>query len=126
MSFFDEDPFEDIVREFFGEGKQRTSSSRRVVKSEKEERTVDYIEEGKIVYFVFELYGYSKEDLNIKAGNGFVEVEAKKKVFDGVEEYLISKLKKGVLIRKEVPNLKVKKYDWTFSNGILEVKIETK
>ena len=46
MGFFDDDPFENIVREFLGEARPRTSSSRDFIKSEKEERAVDYIEEG--------------------------------------------------------------------------------
>ncbi|MCR4327443.1 MAG: Hsp20/alpha crystallin family protein [Nanoarchaeota archaeon] len=126
MGFFDEDPFEDIVREFFQENRSRTSSSRNSVKSEKEERIIDYIEEDKNVYFVFEIYGYSKDDLKVEVGRDFVEVKANIKDTEGIQDYLIPKLKKGVVLKKEVPGLKIKKYDWTFNNGILEVRIETK
>ena len=86
MGFFDEDdndPFESIVREFFeGTKPSRTSSSRDLIKSEKEERIIDYIEEGNKVYFVLELFGYSKKDIKVDVGKGFVEVEAKKKDMD--------------------------------------------
>lgn len=128
MGFFDDDndPFESIVREFFQGAKPRTSSSRNFLSSEKEERVIDYIEEGNIAYFVFELYGYNKEDIKVEVGKGFVEVNVKKKNLDNVQDYLINKLSKGTTIRKEVPGLKVKKYEWTFNNGILEVKVEKK
>jgi len=130
MGFFDEDdndPFESIVREFFeGTKPSRTSSSRDLIKSEKEERIIDYIEEGNKVYFVLELFGYSKKDIKVDVGKGFVEVEAKKKDFEGVQSYLISKLSKGTKIKKNISNLKFKDYNWTFNNGILEVEIETK
>lgn len=129
MGFFDEDndPFESIVREFFQEARPgRTTSSRDLIKSEREERVIDYIEEENTTYFVFELFGYSKEDLKVEAGKGFVQVFARRKNFENVQDYLIPKLKKGMEIKKEIPELKVKKFEWTFNNGILEVKIEKK
>ena len=129
MGFFDDDndPFESIVREFFQESRPaRTTSSKDFLKGEKEERTIDYIEEDKKVYFVFEIYGYSKSDIKVEVGKGFIEVEARKKNFDGVQDYLIPKLEKGIKIKKNLPGLKVKSYEWTFNNGILEVEIETK
>ncbi len=126
MGFFDDDPFDSIIKEFFQESKPRTSSSRDVVKSEREERAIDYIEEDDKVYFVFEIYGYSKKDISVEAGKGFVEVNAKKKNLDGVQSYLAGKLEKGIKIRKNIPNLKIKRYSWTFNNGILEVEVETK
>ena len=60
MGFFDDDPFEEILRDFFSEGRQRTSSagSKKIIKSEREERIIDYIEEEDYVYFVFEVPGY--------------------------------------------------------------------
>ena len=129
MGFFDDDndPFESIVKEFFqGTRPARTTSSRDFLKSEKEERVIDYIEEGKTIHFVFELFGYNKEDIKVEAGKGFVEVEAKKKNMEKVQDYLVNKLSRGMKIKKEVPGLKVKKYKWTFKNGVLEVEVEKK
>ncbi|MBS3084527.1 Hsp20/alpha crystallin family protein [Candidatus Pacearchaeota archaeon] len=126
MGFFDDDPFESIVREFFGEAKPKTSSSRGLIKNEREERYVDYIEEDRKIYFIFEIYGYSKKDISVNIGKEFVEVEAKKKDFENVQHYLISKLKKGIKIKKEISGLKTKNSEWTFNNGILEVEIEKK
>jgi len=129
MGFFDEEDnsFENIVREFFEETRPgRTSSSRDFLKSEKEERFIDYIEEENFAYFVFELFGYSKEDIKVEIENGFVELIAKRKNLENVQDYLIPKLSKGMKIRKKITGLKIKKYGWTFKNGILEVKVETK
>lgn len=126
MGFFDDDPFDSILKEFFQESRPRTASSRNVVKSEREERIIDYIEEDGKVYFVFELYGYSKKDIKIDTGKGFIEVEARRKNSEGVQPYLRAKLEKGIKIRKDIPGLKIKKYDWTFNNGILEVAAEEK
>ena len=72
------------------------------------------------------MYGYSKEDVEVKVGKGFVEVSAKKKNFEDIRDYLVKKLEKGIYLKKEVPGLKVKNYKWTFNNGILEVEINTK
>ncbi|NCN51618.1 Hsp20/alpha crystallin family protein [archaeon] len=128
MGFFDDsnDPFESIVREFFQEARPRTTSSRDLIRSEKEERVIDFIEEDGVSYFVFEIYGYSKEDIKVNVGKGFVEVQAKKKDFENVQDYLINKLSNGITIKKEIPGLKVKDYSWDFKNGILEVRVKTK
>jgi HSP20 family molecular chaperone IbpA len=128
MGFFgDDDPFDSIIKEFFQETTgPRTSSSRDVVKSEREERMVDYIEEDDKAYFVFELYGYSKKDISINISKGSIEIVAKKKELNGVQSYLAGKLEKGIRIRKNLPNIKIKKYDWTFNNGILEIEAQIK
>lgn len=129
MSFFDDesDPFDDIVREFFGERKPRTRSAGNVVRGEKEERIVDYIEEKDYVYFVFEIPGYSKEDIEVELNDNILEVNASKKKLENVQDYLTSKLKKGAYFKKTIPEkIKVKNFEWTFNNGILEVKLKRK
>jgi len=124
---FGDDFFEEIEKAFFGENvRPRTSSYGDMIKGEREERTIDYIEEGDKVYFVFELFGYSKKDIKVDIGKNFVQVEAKKKNLGSTRDYLIDKLSKGVFIRKEIPKFKFKKFNWTFNNGILEVVINKK
>ncbi len=121
---FGDDFFEEIEKAFFGENvKQKTSSYGDVVEGEREERIIDYIEEENKIYFVFELFGYLKEDIKVNVGKNFVQVEAKKKNLSSTRDYLVSKLSKGIFIRKEIPKFKFKKFDWTFNNGILEVTI---
>lgn len=127
MSFFDEDPFEEIMREFFGERKPRTSSARGVVRGESEERVIDYIEEEDYVYFVFELNGYLKKDIVVEINKGELLVKSKQKNLGGVQSYLSERLNKGVYFKKSIPkNVNVKKFDWTFQNGILEVRFGKK
>ena len=126
MSFFDDDPFENIVREFFGERAQ-TASHRGVIDSEKEERIIDFIEEDKNVYFVFELFGYSKEDINVEVTKKEIKVLAKKKKMDEIQDYLKNKLAKELSFQKNLPNfIKSKDYGITFKNGVLEVKFKKK
>lgn len=122
MGFFDDDPFEDIIREFLGGGESRTRSSRKVISGEREERIIDYIEEDKNVYFVFEILGYDKEDVSVEVSGDKLKVRATKTNEEGVQPYLTNKLNKGIYFEKTIPKgVKHKKFNWTFHNGILEV-----
>ena len=130
MNFFDDDPFDEIVREFFGhrEGKpRRRYDYRRVIEGEDDERSIDFIESGKKVFIVFEIPGYSKEDISINVGKREMEITAKKTNFENTQNYLIPKLKHGVKIKKIIPSsANAKKFSYTFKNGILEVVFEKK
>ena len=42
MNFFNDDPFEDIVKEFFSP--RQRGNTEEVIKGEEEERTIDFIE----------------------------------------------------------------------------------
>ena len=53
MGFFDEDPFEDILREFFGDSPVRRRHREAVIKGEREDRVIDFIEDNGWVYPVF-------------------------------------------------------------------------
>jgi HSP20 family protein len=126
MSFFDDDPFEDIVKEFFG-NRARTSSSGNFIKGEQEERVIDYIEEDDLVYLVFELPGYSKEDINVEIKGREIEISAVKENTQNIRPAIAQKLRKGTFFRKTLPpGIKVKKYDQIFNNGILELRFKKK
>jgi len=57
MSFFDEeDPFENIVREFFGDS--RLQPSEKMIQTEREERIIDFVETENKIFVIFELPGY--------------------------------------------------------------------
>lgn len=129
MGFFDDDPFDEILKEFFGERGARTVSAgaRNVVKSEREERIVDYIEEEDNLYFVFEIPGYSEKDIDINVKSNELEVSAIKENPENVQPYLYNKLKKGIFFRKTIPEkVKSKKMTYHFNNGILEIKFPRK
>ncbi len=123
MSFFDDDPFDEIFKEFFGSTRQRTSSgSRGRIKSEGEERIIDYIEEDDKIYFVFEISGYAEEDIDVSVKGKDLQISALKENPEGAQPYLYNKLQKGIYFRKTIPEkINAKKMTKNFKNGILEV-----
>ena len=126
MSFFDDDPFEDIVKEFFG-NRTKTSSSGNFVKGEQEERVIDYIEEDDFVYLVFELPGYSKEDINIEIKGREIEISAVKENPQNIRPAIAQKLRSGTFFRKILPSgIKIKKHEQSFNNGVLALRFKKK
>jgi len=125
---FGEDPFEDIIQEFFGpNARARTRSSGNVIKSEKEERVIDYIDEEEFVYFVFELPGYSREDVDVEVKGRELRISVLKENPEKAQPYLKAKLQKGIYFSKEIPDkVKPKTFEWHFNNGILEVRFKKK
>lgn len=129
MGFFDDsgqDPFEDILNEFFGNRRVKTSSSGNVVRSEKEEREIDYIEEKENIYFVFELPGFDKRDVEVNLKGDNLNVLVEKKKIGEIKSYLKDKLGAGISFNKKIPVKIKKEINWTFNNGILEVELERK
>jgi HSP20 family molecular chaperone IbpA len=129
MNFFNDDPFESIVREFFGESPSTKRYRDKTLVSEEDERIIDYIEEDDKVFFVFELPGYSENDVSVSVDKGYVYVKAVKKDCenDGVQSYLSQKLCRGVSIRKKLPNfVKDKIVSQSMRNGVLEVSLKRK
>jgi len=128
MSFFnDNDPFENIVREFFGQspaserGRRKTE---RVIEGEREEREIDFVETKNKTFLVFELPGYDKKDILITFKGKHIEISAEKKSSDKgeIQSYLSQKLGRGILIQKELPKfIKTKNFEYTVKNGILEI-----
>lgn len=129
MGFFDDDPFEDIVREFFGHspGYKERRTRRAFSTSEEEDRTIDFVETEDYVYIIFELPGYGEDDISVVVKGNTLELSAKKKNNDGTQDYLQQKLNHGLFIKKTIPNfVNPKKFDYTIRNGILEIKLERK
>jgi len=128
MSFFgEEDPFESIVREFFGETPRRNYSSKRVIRSEDDERKTDFLKTSNNIYFIFNLPGFEEKDIEVSVTNEKVGVNAKKRDLNQVQGYLSSKLSKGVRIYKNLPeDVDIKNFKKTFSNGILELTFRRK
>lgn len=114
MSFFDDDnsdPFEEIVNQFFG-GKRRPIRKTRSF-TENEENT-DTVEEKDYIYRIIEIPGYQKEDLKVEVKNDILIITISKK--DRKEE-----------MQKDIPNNAIKKkFNYTYTNGILEVKFSKK
>lgn len=126
MSFFDDDPFEDIVREFFrGSQEGQNSNGSSFISGEDEERKIDYSETSERIFLIFELPGYEDQDVKVEIKSGKIFVFASKKPLESTKPYLVQKLSQGLKIVKDVPeSVKNKKHNFTFSNGILEVSFK--
>lgn len=122
MGFFDEDPFEDIVREFLGGKPSKRYSGEEFISGEDEERTIDFVETKNNFFVIFEIPGYDKEDVHLEIKGNKLIVKAKKNYKEGFEHYMSRKLSQGMTITKLLPSfIKPKKYDYTIKNGILEI-----
>ena len=125
MTFFDDnDPFENIVREFFGGRTSRIGGDNyeEIIESEKEERVIDFIQDENYIYLIFELPGYNEKDISISIKGKELEIIAKKRKMGEVQNYLIQKLNDGLFIKKNLPNfIKTKNFKHTVKNGVLEI-----
>ena len=127
--FFNNGPFEEIIRNFFGQDAPRRARKVRSndysLNSEEDERIIDFIESKDKVFLVFELRGYDEKDLDLKISEEKISVKVKKKSVCPMQEYLSQKLCIGETILKNLPEIiNPKKYKYTFKNGILEVEFE--
>ena len=102
MGLFDDDPFNDILEEFFGPGR-RVQRRGQFIRGEEEERTVDFIESDNKIYLIFEFLGYNEKDVFIIVNNGYLEIRVQKQNGENIQNYLNQKLRQGSVIRKELP-----------------------
>ena len=69
MGFFDDDddPFDEIVKGLFGgsRGSVRSRGRQKFSEGEEEDRIIDFIEDGKNIYLIFELPGFSIDDVSV-------------------------------------------------------------
>ena len=122
MSFFDDDPFDEIVREFFGESPVKKLQKNNFISGEEEDRNIDFVESDKHIFVIFELPGYSKEDIEVTLKVNNLKVVARKKSPDYIKSYLAKRFNDGITISKVLPKaIKTKKYDYAIKNGILEL-----
>ena len=121
MGFFDDDPFEEIMKEFFGDTKRRRKTNG-FIEGEREERVIDIVDSDKKVYLIFELPGFEKKDILITVKGRIIEINATKHSMEKVKSYLTKKLGSGVTISKNLPqSVNPKKFTYTINNGILEI-----
>ena len=126
MNPFDDDfndPFESIIREFFGDRVRYRNQNNDIIKGEEEDRVIDFIETKDSVFIVFELLGYDESDIEINVDNSNIEINAMKKDIATCQNYLCNKLKNGVRFTKKLPKfISSRKYKSTFKNGVLEIE----
>ena len=126
MGYFDEDPFDEIVREFFGNSGIRKKREQ-FIRGEDEDRVIDFIEDDKKIYLVFEIPGYSEKDVLVFVEGRNLEIRAQKNNGENMQNYLNQKLKQGILINKKLPvSVNTKKFSHSIKNGVLEIVFEKK
>ena len=122
---FFKDPFEDMIRGFFGQTRSKTKrNGSSFITGEGEERTIDFIEEKDYVYLIFELPGYNLEDIDVGVKGNELEISAVKsgKSSEEVQDYLKNKFFKGTFIQKSLPKIiNPKGFSTKMNNGILEL-----
>ncbi len=122
MGFFDDDPFNEIVREFFGSSSTQRKNNT-FIQGEEEDRSIDFVEDQDYIYIIFELPGYTKKDISVSVKGNLLEIKAlKKEGCENIQSYLSQKLCKGMLIQKTIPKfINPKNFKYTLENGILEI-----
>ena len=119
---FNNDPFEDIVNQFFGNQVRARRRTKRVVGEE--EQNTQFVEDDNSMYLIIELPGYSEKDINLLVDDDTISVSAKARQIVA-QDYIAQRQKEGITIEQIVPeNIKTKNFKKTFRNGILEVTFE--
>jgi HSP20 family molecular chaperone IbpA len=124
MGFFDDnDPFNSIVREFFGDLPIRRNGIRqKFIMGEDEDRTIDFVEDENNIYLVFELPGYHEKDISVIVKGKELEITAHKSNGENIQDYLHQKLRQGLHLKKQLPNfVNPKDFSYTMKNGVLEM-----
>lgn len=124
MSFFDDnnnEPFDSIVREFFGEP-VRKERREQFIRGEDEDRTIDFVEDEDYIYLVFELPGFNEKDVSVIVKGKELEISAQKSNGENMQNYLNQKLRQGLFVKKQLPNfISPKNFSHTMRNGVLEI-----
>lgn len=121
---FEDDSFEDIVNQFFGNsGRIRKSRIKRFV--EDEDQNSQFIEEDNYLYLIVELPGYSEKEISVSIKEDRILISAKSSRRIEAQDYLEQKRREGIMIEQILPdNIKTKNFTKTFRNGVLEVTFE--
>jgi HSP20 family molecular chaperone IbpA len=126
MGIFDDDPFEEVIRGFFGNAPVRRRNREEFIQGEEEDRHIDYVEDDKNIFLIFEIPGYNKEDISLDLDKKDLQIIAKKTDEDS-RPYLIKKLLSGLVINKKLPkDLNTKNFSYVVNNGVLEIKFKKK
>ena len=124
MSFFDDDPFDSIVREFFGQTSinRERGIRKSFIQGEGEDRVIDFIEDENLIYLVFEFPGFNEKDVSISVKGNWIEIHIKKAGNEKMQDYLYEKLTHGLSVKKRLPEfVTAKNFNYTMRNGILEI-----
>jgi len=126
MGFFDNDSFESVVEKMFGGSgnfvEYTDSDGKKKVYQKAENNSSKNIVEAKEKnYFVLDLS--NMKDVNVTIGDKIIKDRFGDKV--GKEKVIEIKSSTDEFLEYILPRkFSVKKFDWTFNNGILEVNFE--
>ncbi len=120
--FFNNDPFESIVREFFGDRRRKKNYEI----SDDEDVSLNYVNSDNVFYIIVELPGFEADDIYVQVKDRRIEIKAKKKSIDNVAKYLSQKLLAGISMIQTLPQGIGKEFDYTYKNGILEIQFRRK
>ena len=128
---FGEDPFENLVRDFFGGRRRVNGNSNKFIDNENDERETDYVDDGEYAYLIFELPGFNEEDISVVVSGKELHITVGKKENiceeENVQGYLINKLCREVVIKKNLPKfINSKNFKHSMRNGILEIMFSNK
>ena len=86
--FFDDgnDPFDQLVKQFFGHapGKSKPRMQRKV-DSQEDLSSGEVIENDDIVYLIFEIPGFSDQEIKISVKDNILEIKAEKKSKEDIQ-----------------------------------------
>jgi len=118
------DPFNEIINNFFGRRQaEQVRNQRRVDYSDGEDNLSkgELIDDKETIYLIFDLPGFSEKDISISTKGNSIEIKAQKKSIERVQDYLSNKLQSGLVMKRNMPEEASKKFTHTYKNGILEV-----
>ncbi len=115
---FNNDPFEDIVNQFFGNtGRVRRSRVKRI--TEEEEQNTQFIEDEDFVYLIIELPGYSEKDINVSVNEDRINISARAKQIVA-QDYLAQKQKEGINIEQIAPEKMKEEMEFEVAESLQE------
>lgn len=123
--FFDDDPFESIFEHFLERSRPGRGNS--FIRGEDEERVSALIEDKQHVYLIFELPGYTEEDVSVTMRGRILELRVKKQTMEGIKEYLAQKLAAGLHYTRALPDfVSPQGFSYTMKHGVLEITCKKK
>jgi HSP20 family molecular chaperone IbpA len=124
--FFNGDPFDSIISQFFGDSPLQRRRRNTVIRDEEDERNIDFVETKNKIFVIFEIPGFNEKDILITVKSRELEIIAKKSGRE-MQNYLVQKLNQGISIKRILPNfVNTKRFSHTIKNGVLEVTFDKK
>jgi HSP20 family molecular chaperone IbpA len=116
MSFFDDEPFDEIFNSFFSRG-----NSKKAFSSTTSENLDSFVQCKKKIYLVLDLSGKIIKDVKIK--DKIIQNDYGERVANG-QKVLEIKSENEKIAYVVPKNVNTKGFNWNFKNGMLEVEFK--